>query len=217
MDIIFQIQLATELLIFVCVVLMNIAKRNTTLVTTYLVQSIMLVLLLSVQAFQENSLELFIIIMCMFGIKVILAPQIFFRFINTSKVNLSASTYSNVPMTLGVIILLTMFAQSDIFSPLFFLIPHIEQLRMFLVGSILISIFLTINRKGALSQIIGVLSLENCIFAFGHFLGIKQSSSLEIGILFDVLFWIIIAHVFVKMMYTHYGSLDVTALKQLQK
>src|SRR5437899_6618723 len=107
MHIIFQIQLAAELLIFVCVVLMNIAKRNTTLVTTYLVQSIVLVILLSVQAFQENSLELFVITMCMLGIKVILAPQIFLRFITTSKVNLSASTYINVPMTLGVIILLT--------------------------------------------------------------------------------------------------------------
>jgi hydrogenase-4 component E len=120
-------------------------------------------------------------------------------------------------MTLGVIILLTIFAQSDVFSPIFALIPHIAQLRMFLVGSILISIFLTINRKGALSQIIGVLSLENCIFAFGHFLGIKQATSLEIGILFDVLFWVIISNVFVKMIYRHYGSLDVTALKELKK
>ena len=79
------------------------------------------------------------------------------------------------------------------------------------------SLFLTINRKGAISQIIGVLSLDNCIFAFGYFLGLEQSIALEIGLLFDVFFWIIISGIFVRMILTHYGTLDVTELRGLKK
>ncbi|HSW88752.1 MAG TPA: hypothetical protein VLG12_06340 [Candidatus Saccharimonadales bacterium] len=217
MDMLLQLQLTCEMIIFLSVIVMNVAKKNTSLIMLYLLQSVLLVSLLSIQAYQEASAELFIVTMVMFIIKVLIAPQVFLRFIHRSHLNFSASTYLNVPMTLGVLILLSVFAQSDVFSPIFLIIPHISQLSMFLIGSILISFFLIVNRKGALSQIIGVLSLENCIFAFGHFLGIKQSNSLEIGILFDVFFWIIISSVFMTMIYTHYGSLDVTELKELQK
>lgn len=217
MDTLLQLQLICDMIIFLCVVVMNVAKKNTSLAKLYLLQSVVLVVLLSIQAYQESSADLFIITMIMFIIKVLIAPQVFLRFIRRSHLNFSASTYLNVPMTLGALILLSVFAQSDVFSPIFLLIPHIPQLSMFLIGGILISFFLIINRKGALSQIIGVLSLENCIFAFGHFLGIKQANSLEIGILFDVFFWIIISSVFMTMIYTHYGSLDVSELKELQK
>lgn len=79
------------------------------------------------------------------------------------------------------------------------------------------SVFLTINRKGAMSQIIGILSLENSIFVFSYFLGTKQSAMLEIGILFDVLFWIIISSTFVRMIVKHFGSIDVTQLRELKK
>lgn len=217
MDMLLQFQITCEMIIFLCVIIMNVAKKNTSLTTLYLLQSVALVALLSIQAYQESSAELFIVTMILFVIKVLIAPQVFLRFIHRSHLNFSASTYLNVPMTLGVLMLLSIFAQSAVFSPIFLIIPHVSQLSMFLIGSILMSFFLIVNRKGALSQIIGVLSLENCIFAFGHFLGIKQSNSLEIGILFDVFFWIIISSVFMTMIYTHYGSLDVTELKELQK
>ncbi len=196
---------------------MNVAKKNTTLVTAYLVQSTFLVALLSIQAYQESSFRLFLVVMCMFVIKVFIAPRVFLRFINRSHLNFSASTYLNVPMTLAVLILLTLFAQSEVFSPLFQFVSHAVQVKIFLAGSVLLSFFLTINRKGALSQIIGVLSLENCIFAFGNFLGVKQAISLEMGILFDLLFWVIISSIFIAMIYRHYGTLDLSELRQLKK
>lgn len=212
-----QIQLAGELVIFLTIVFMNVAKKNTSLITAYVVQSLILVLLLSVQAYEESSMELLAVIVIMCIIKVFIAPHVFLRFIRQNKQNFSASTYLNIPFTLGVLVLLAGFAQSNVFTPLFHIIPSVPILGMFLISGILMSCFLVINRKGILSQIIGILSLENSIFAFGHFLGVKQSGSLEIGILFDVFFWIIISSVFITMIYTHYGSLDVTKLQELKK
>jgi len=217
MNIFTQIQLTCTIIIFLSTVVMNTAKKNTSLVVMYCIQSIALAAILIIDAIQENTPVLILITLLMLLIKVIIAPQIFFRFIRAYKENFSASTYLNVPMTLGMIILLTMFAQSAIFTPLLSFITHISQFRMLVLGSILISLFLTINRKGALSLIIGVLSLENSVFALGTFLGVREAASLEIGILFDILFWVIIASVFIRMLYRHYGTLDVTELKLLQK
>ncbi len=214
MEFISQLQLTFAFVIFLTVVIMNVEKKNTTLILSYLLQSSMLVVLLSIDAFHKSSLEIGLITAILFIIKVIIAPQVLLRILRQAKLHLSASTYLNVPMTLGSLALLCIFAQSDVFSPFTNLIPI---LRILLIGSILMSLFLTINRKGAISQIIGVLSLDNCIFAFGYFLGLEQSIALEIGLLFDVFFWIIISGIFVRMILTHYGTLDVTELRGLKK
>lgn len=213
MDIIFQLQFFA-LVIFLSVVIMNIAKKNTNLVFVYLIQSLMLVILLGIRSFNEMSLEMGIVAVVLFIIKVIVAPTILFRIIKKHKANISATTFLNVPMTLGSLVILCIFAQSNIFTPFFHLTP---LLRVLLIGSMLMSFFLTINRKGAISQIIGVISLENCIFTFGYFLGLKQAAALEIGMLFDVFFWIIISGIFVIMIIKHFGSIDVTELKELKK
>lgn len=214
MDIFFQLQLAISVVIFLSIVTMNVAKKNASLVFAYMAQSIMLVALLSIESYSKMSWEIGLVTVILFAIKVIIAPQVLLRLIKLHKANLSASTYLNVPITLGGLIIICTFAQSYVFSDFFVTTP---LLRILLIGSMLMSFFLTINRKGAISQIIGVLSLENCIFAFGYFLKLKQSAVLEIGMLFDVFFWIIISTIFVRMLVTNFGSIDVTQLRRLRK
>jgi len=213
MNIIFQLQLFA-LVIFLCIVVMNIAKKNTILIFAYLIQSLMLVAIMGIKSYHEMSFEIGIVTIILLIIKVIIAPQLLLRIIKQHKANISATTYLNVPMTLGCLVILSIFAQSDVFSPFTALTP---LLRVLLIGGMLMSIFFTINRKGAISQIIGILSLENCIFTFGYFLGLQQSAALEIGMLFDVFFWIIISSIFVRTIIKHFGSIDVTQLRELKK
>jgi hydrogenase-4 membrane subunit HyfE len=139
------------------------------------------------------------------------------KIIKQSKLNISSSTYLNVPMTIGMLAGISIFAQSEVFSSFSFLLTSILQPRLFLFGGILISLFLIVNRKGVISEVVGMLSLENFIYSTSLFLGVKQLVYLELGILFDVLFWIIIARVLVNFIYKHYKSLEVTELSQLKK
>jgi len=126
------------------------------------------------------------------------------------------STYFSTPLILIIISILTFIAYSDKFLPLTSIIPNNQALLSIALSVIFMSLFLIINRKGALSQIIGILSLENSILAFIIFAGLEQSPGLQIGVIFNMFIWIIIASVFISMIYKHFGTLNVTSMKNLK-
>ena len=113
--------------------------------------------------------------------------------------------------------ILTAVAHSNIFLPLVTIIPANQELLAIALASLLISLFLIVNRKGALSQIIGVLSLENSIVAFVFFAGLEQSPTLQLGMMFDITVWIVIATVFISMINKHFGSINVTEMNYLKE
>jgi hydrogenase-4 component E len=126
------------------------------------------------------------------------------------------SNYINTPLTLIIVAALTAIAHSSLFTPLVNIVPGNQELLSLALSAIFISLFLIVNRKGALSQIVGVLSLENSIVAFAFFAGLEQAPSLQLGIIFDISAWVVIATVFMSMIYKHFGSLDVTEMKSLK-
>ena len=120
-------------------------------------------------------------------------------------------------MTLIVLALLTAFSYSHFFGPLAILAPDKENALSLAIAMVLISIFLIINRKGALSQMVGILSLENAIVSFAYVAGLETTAGLQVGILFDIFIWVVIATVFASMIYRHFGSLNVSILKHLKE
>lgn len=214
-----DISLITALIMFLSIVYINIARKNSAIIVSYTLQSIALAGLLINEALNESSFEKWLLVFIILLVKVIITPQIFWRFLQNQKQNFSDVKYLNTPLTLFMLILITFFAQSPFLSPLTNVLFHnqLPVVSTLLISSIIMSFFIAINRKGAFSQIIGILSLENAIFAFGIFLETKQSISLEIGIIFDVLLWVIISSFYIKTIYSHFKSLDVTKLKELSR
>jgi hydrogenase-4 component E len=212
-----SLQLVCELIIFVIVIPMNVVKKNATIVSLYSLQSLALVVLLGTEAYSQWSILPALLALAVFIVKVFGARRLFLGFIRKHRENFSTGMYLNVPLTITSLMLLAVFAQSSIFTPLFIHTAQEMRYGLLLVSAALMSLFLAVNRKGMLLQIIGILSLENCIFAMGHFIDPSQSSGLELGIVFDVLFWMLIASVYVGLVYRHYHSLDVTSLRELNK
>ncbi|MCX6013904.1 MAG: hypothetical protein NTV30_11010 [Chloroflexi bacterium] len=182
----------------------------------YGIQSLVVVILLVGSFLEKGSIALLLVAVLIMIVKFILAPVFIVRLINKHELKYSVSTYVNTPLSLIIVTVLTALAHSHLFMPLTHIIPANQQLLSLALSSILISLFLIVNRKGALSQIIGILSLENSIVAFVLFAGLEQSPVLQIGIIFDVFVWIIIATIFISMIYRHFGSLDVTKMKHLK-
>jgi hydrogenase-4 component E len=203
-------------LIFITIVFFHIAKKNFAVAVAYGVQSFGIVMLLAFSYFKTGSPTFLLIAALGFIVKVIMAPIFIIHQINKHELKFLVNNYTNLPLTLIIVAALTATANSGLFTPLVTLQPANRELLTLALAAMLISVFLIINRKGAISQIVGVLSLENSIVAFGLFSVIDQSLILEIGIVFSISVWIIIATVFISMIYKHFGSLDVTQMKHLK-
>jgi len=202
-------------ILFIAVVFMHLSKKNSTAVALYVIQSTAVATLLVLTSLEKPSALMIVAILSTIVVKMGIAPYFFFGLIKKHQLKFSVSTYLNMPLTLLAVAALTSMTQAEFLKPLTALSPSDHSLLLISLATILISIFLIINRKGALSQMLGILSLENGIVSFALFAGLEQSPSLQLGITFNILIWIVIASVFASMIYRHFGTLDVTSMKEL--
>lgn len=203
-------------LFFITIVFLHVAKKKFGIAIIYGVQSFATLLLLINSFIETRSVSLFLVALLVLIIKVILTPVFIIQLIKKHELKFSVNTYINMPLTLVIVAVLTAIAYSNTFAPLVNIIPANKQFLSLALSAFFISLFLVVNRKGALSQIIGILSLENSIVAFAFFAGLEQSPALQMGIIFDLFVWFIIATIFISMIYKHFGSLDVTEMKHLK-
>jgi hydrogenase-4 component E len=206
-----------EMLLFASVLFMHFTKKNVELIFLYAAQSLFIVVALFFSSFKEASFLLIAVTVLTFLVKVMLVPYLSLRLTRRYKLQFSIKTYLNVPVTIIVLALLTAFAYSNLFRPLTILVHGDANALLLAIGMIFISIFLIVNRKGALSQIFGVLSLENAIVSFAYLAGLETMAGLQLGILFDILVWILIATVFSSMIYVHFGSQDTSTMQHLKE
>ncbi|WP_104139680.1 MULTISPECIES: hypothetical protein [unclassified Cryobacterium] len=202
--------------IYLTSIYMHLAKKNNGVAGLYALQSVALVLLFVSSFLANPTVLLFLVIVVSIIVKVILAPRFFNRLVTRHKVKFTVSSYANTPVTLIVIMFITAFVNSDVFLPITDLSASNSTYVALAIAAMLVSIFLMVNRKSALSQIVGVLSLENSIVAFGIIAGLEQSALLQLGTLFDIFVWMLVATVFVSMVYRHTGSLVVTTMRHLK-
>lgn len=201
---------------FLTVVFLHLTKKNFIAAIAYGVQSSVIVVVLLHTFWGTDNIYLLFVILLTLAIKVILAPLFFIRLVRKHALMFTVSTYLNTPLTIIIIAALTFAANSQKFVPLTRIVPVNQSLLSVALATIFLSLFLIINRKGALSQIIGVLSLENGIVAFAIFAGLEQSPGLQAGVMFNIFVWVIIATIFVSMIYENFGTLDVTTMKNLK-
>ncbi|MBI2577941.1 MAG: hypothetical protein HYV77_03865 [Candidatus Wildermuthbacteria bacterium] len=210
--------LSIPIIAFLSVIFMNLARRNEVLINLYILQSLAVFLGLLKMAFQHAEISLILVAALTIVVKGVAAPMFFYHLVKKQKVQSSATAYLSTPLTLLVLMGLTVFAYSKQFDSVAFLAGNGLGAYLPLVfSSILISLVLIINRKGAFSQIIGILSLENSIVLLASFIGLQYPISLELGILFDIAVWVVVATVFIALLHKHFGSLNVTDMKRLKE
>lgn len=205
-----------EVIIFLTAVAMHLVRKNSLLLLTYAAQSLAVVGMLLAVGITHGSISLLVIALITFFVKVIFAPTFFSKFIDKKQLNISTSSYLNQPITLCIILAMTILVRSNIFTPVIALFSGNLQIVALTLTGILISLFLVINRKGVFAQLMGILSLENGIVAFSTLAGLEQMFAVEAGILFDILLWILISSIMVTLVYHHFGSLETTEMNELK-
>jgi len=201
---------------FLTIIFLHLSKKNFSASIAYGLQSLVIVLFFLNSFFETNNLAILLVVFLMLIVKVILAPLFFIRLIKKNALAFSVSTYLNMPLTIISIAILTFIAHYQKFSPLTSIVPANQDSLSLALSAIFLSLLLIINRKGALSQILGVLSLENSIVAFVVFAGLEQNPALQIGIMFNIGIWILIATIFMSMILKHFRTLNVSSMNNLK-
>ena len=205
------------IVVFLTVVFLHVTRKSTTVIALYVFQSIAITLILLSSFFETGSWPLIVIAFLTFAIKAVVAPLFFTQLIKKHHLTFSASTYLNMPTSLLAVALLTALSHSSIFAPLAAIVSENASIITLSIAVILIALLLIINHKDIVSQAIGILSLENGIVAFSVFSGLEQAPGLQVGIMFNIVIWVVIASIFASMIYRHFGSLETTTMKHLKE
>ena len=83
-------------------------------------------------------------------------------------------------------------------------------------AGVLIGLFVTVNRRRALTQILGFLMLENSIFLFALLATYGVPFIVEMGVFLDVLVAVLIMEVFVYRIQENFDSIAVDQLGTLR-
>lgn len=210
-----ELYFSLDLIAFLATMAMHLVKTHRSLIRLYFVQSLVVTSFLFWIGLSEGDRGLVLVAALTLFIKAGVAPIFFSRLIRRYGTRFTANNYLSTPMTLVVLMGLVLFSYSQVFLPLGILVPEAFGVLPLALAIILVSIFILINRRGAFSQVIGILSLENSILLLGSFIGIRQPAALEMGIIFDIVIWMIIAQIFISMIYRQFGSLNVDKMKRL--
>ncbi len=204
------------------------------LVTAFLIVSsrslTFYVRLYSVQSFLLGAVALLVVVgygethiltaaLLTIAIKAIAIPIVLGRVIEKLKVRKEVVFDINITTSLlicgGLVIL-----SDSISQP----IVHAEQ-QLALQGSrvlpasiamTLIGLFIMTTRKKALTQIVGLLTMENGLFLSGLAITYGMPLIVEVGIFFDVLVAAVILGVFVFRINQTFDSINIDALRRLK-
>jgi len=211
----FEIFFLLDIVAFLAAVFMHLVRRSRTLVRLYALQSFAVAGTLFFLGFIGDESSLMVVGAITILVKAIIAPIFFNKVIHNLAGVSSATNYLNTPLTLFVLTGLVMFSFSKVFLPLSALYPQAFVSVALNIALVFISIFLLINRRGVFTQMVGMLSLENSIVLFAAFFGLRHPLPLEIGSIFDIIIWMVIASAFMSMIHRQFGTLSTADMKRL--
>jgi hydrogenase-4 component E len=185
-------------------------------VRMFAIQSGILAALAAVVASFGGRLELFGVAAVFTIIKVIVIPNVLNRTVARIGMQRAVAPYLGTSTTLAVCAVLVVIAFTAM-SPITRsdALPTADGIPLAFAG-VLIGLFTTVNRRRALTQILGFLMLENSIFMIALLATYGVPLIVEIGVFLDVLVAVLILEVFVYRIKQNIDSIDVKQLGVLR-
>lgn len=211
---------AVNLLSFVALgltILVIVRPRLEGQVSAFGLQSFVLALLSALIAIHSSSLELFGVGVVLVVVKVILIPRVLNRAV--AKIGLArvAAPYLSTSAALLICALLTIIA-FYVMTPIAASnpLPTADAMPLAFAG-VLIGFFIMVNRRRAVTQILGFLMLENGIFLLALLATYGVPFIVEMGVFLDVLVAVLIMEVFIYRIKDNFDSIDVGQLGKLKE
>jgi hydrogenase-4 component E len=152
-------------------------------------------------------------------VKAIAIPIVLTRVIERihvqKEVRFSMSITASLMLCGGIVILADSVAQPILRSP-HAEVSAVSRVLSVSIAMMLIGLFIMMTRRKALTQIIGLLTLENGVFLSGLSITYGMPLIVEIGIFFDILVAVLILGVFVFRINKTFESISIDSLGSLR-
>lgn len=209
----------TNLLSFVALgaaILLIVRGNLASQVRTFAFQSFALALLAGVVAAFTGSLELFGVALVLLVLKGFVIPRVLHRAVTNIGLDRAAAPYLSPPVALIVCGGLTV-AAFYVMGPVAASnpLPTAGAIPLAFAG-VLVGFFVMVNRRRALTQILGFLMLENGIFLLALLCTYGVPFIVEMGVFLDVLVAVLILEVFTYRIKENFDSIDVGQMETLR-
>jgi len=180
-------------------------------------QSYVLALLSMLIALYSGSVELFGVGVALVVVKGVVIPRVLNRAVaNLGLLRVAVPYLGTAPALIicGLLTIVAFYVMTPIAAsnPL----PTADAIPLAFAG-VLIGFFIMVNRRRAVTQILGFLMLENGIFLFALLATYGVPFIVEMGVFLDVLVAVLIMEVFVYRIKDNFDSIDVGELEKLKE
>lgn len=201
--------------ILLTAVAMNAMKRLESCVRTYTLNSWLLASLIATVAFMIGEPHLYVAGALTFLTKGILLPVFLSRIVKQMKVTREVEPYVSNALSLSISGVLVAVVYASLREGIF-VSGFSRNALQISVAVILIGLFIMITRRKAITQVIGLLFMENGLFLAGFSLTYGMPVIIELGVLFDMLMGVIILGIFAVQIKRSFLSTDLDKLKTLR-
>lgn len=201
--------------LFLTVLLMVVARRISTSVLLFSLQSAIITAEVFATGVREKLPAAYVIGAMVLLIKVIAIPYAFFRLVDRLKSprDVKATTTPTQSVFIAGAMIYLSYAAVHSFGQA----VHVpEDALAAAVALILTGSFLMVSRKKALMQMLGLLVLENGIFLAALITTFGMPLVIEIGIFFDILVGLLLMGIFTFRIRDTFDHLDVSKLRRLR-
>jgi len=184
---------------------------------TYIIETLLLVSIFFVLANKYNAHELFNWAVIAFFTKVIIVPYILIKLVLKLKVTSEETPVEGffvspiIAIAFSLAIAMAIFPVLKEFALLKENIPLIASITVFNIG-----VFGLILRKNAIKQILSFCLMENGTHLTLALMAYNSPEIVDIGVLTDAIFAVIIMSILAIRFYKYFGSLDTSKAKNLK-
>jgi hydrogenase-4 component E len=204
-------------LILLMELLIVASGRLQTLVRAYALQSVCLGLLAAAVAFYTGSDHIYIVAVLTIVVKGLIIPRFLTYAMERIHVSKEVEPSVSTPASLLIAAALTFLAyyiaepiigEGDLIT---------SNCLPISLAVVLIGLFVMIARKKAMTEVIGLLSMENGLFLAAISMTYGMPMIVELGIFFDILVAVIIMGVFLFRINRTFETLDTSFLRRLHE
>jgi len=198
-------------------ILLIVRARLEGQVRAFALQSFVLAFLSVLIAIYTGSFQLFGVGVALVIVKVVVIPRVLNRAVAKIGISRVTAPYLGTAPALIVCVLLAIIA-FYVMTPIAASnpLPTADAMPLAFAG-VLIGFFIMVDRRRAVTQILGFLMLENGIFLLALLTTYGVPFIVEMGVFLDVLVAVLIMEVFVYHIKDNFDSIDVGELGKLKE